>query len=230
MTTKINMQPLSSDVARNYDSGCYGPSHMRTYRSFRDDTLARIIAERFGTERRLKILDVGCGTGLMLEYLSMLPARHELSGMDFSEPMLKEAVEKAAHMANPPELVQGSVYEIPFADGTFDVVYASRFIHQFSHEDKQLVYKELHRVTREGGVAAVEFYARPHYSFQWYAMPWRRKKDKETYFKHFPSWREVQEIVGRPFEVIPVRLIGSRVWYALLRDAGLRKLDRKSVV
>jgi ubiquinone/menaquinone biosynthesis C-methylase UbiE len=224
MVTKLNMRPLSEEVARNYDSGCYGPGHMQTYRNFRNETLARTIAGRFGDERSVKVLDVGCGTGLVLEYLSSLPARHELHGMDFSEPMLQKAREKAAGLENPPTLVYGSAYEIPYPDGAFDMVCSSRFIHQFTHEDKKRVLEEMYRVTRPGGVVAVEFYARPHYLFQWYAMPWRRKRDWKTHFAHYPTAAEVREVVGRPFEIVPVRLIGARVWRALAGDAGLRKL------
>lgn len=224
MTAKLNMQPLSEKVARTYDTGCYGAAHMEFYRRFRDETLARIIAGRFGSERRLKILDVGCGTGLVLEALSKLPARHELHGIDFSETMLKEAADKAARLDNPPTLVYGSAYEIPYPDASFDMVCSSRFIHQFTHEDKKRVLAEMFRVTREGGVVAVEFYARPHYVFQWYAMPWRRKRDKKTHFAHYPSAREVRDVIGRPFEIVPVRLIGSRLWRAISGEAGLRKL------
>src|SRR5271156_5415232 len=126
MTVKLNMRPLSETVAENYDSGCYGAAHMQFYRRFRDELLARTITKNFGNERPIKILDVGCGTGLVLDSLSKLPARHELHGMDFSETMLKKAAEKAAILDNPPKLVYGSAYEIPYADGAFDMVCSSR--------------------------------------------------------------------------------------------------------
>src|SRR5437879_13150624 len=125
MPAKLNMQPLSEEVARSYDSGCYGPRHMQTYRNVRNETLANTIARHFGNDRPIRILDVGCGTGLVLEYLSWLPARHELHGMDFSEPMLEKAREKASRLDNRPTLVYGSAYEIPYPDGTFDMVCSS---------------------------------------------------------------------------------------------------------
>jgi len=228
MSAKLNMQPLSEKVARNYDSGCYGPPHMRFYRKFREELLVRTLDRQFGQVRPLKILDVGCGTGLVLESLSKLPVRHELHGIDFSETMLHEAREKAAHLDNPPTLVYGSAYEIPYADGTFDMVCSSRFIHQFKHEDKKQVIREMLRVTRDKGVVAVEFYARPHYVFQWYAMPWRRKRDKKTHFSHYPSAREVRDVMDRPFEVVPIRLIGSRFWRLVGGEAGLRWLTEHS--
>ena len=224
MTAKLNMQPLSEKVAESYDTGCYGPSHMSFYRRFRDETLARTLAGRFGADRSVRILDVGCGTGLVLDALSKLPARHELHGMDFSEPMLKKAAEKATQLANPPTLVFGSAYEIPYPDSTFDMVCASRFMHQFTHEDKKRVVDEVFRVTRPGGVVALEFYARPHYVFQWYAFPWRRKRAKEQHFSHYPSAREVRDVMRRPFEVVPVRLIASRLWRLLGGEWGLRKM------
>ncbi len=228
MTVKLNMQPLSESVAENYDSGCYGAAHMQFYRRFRDELLARTIARNFGSERRIKVLDVGCGTGLVLESLSKLPVRHELHGMDFSETMLKKAAEKAAALDNPPTLVYGSAYEIPYPDESFDLVCSSRFIHQFTHEDKKRVLTEMLRVTRDKGVVAIEFYARPHYVFQWYAMPWRRKRDKRKHFAHYPSAREVRDVMSRPFEILPIRLIASRVWHALSGEVGLRILTESA--
>ncbi len=228
MTVKLNMQPLSEAVAENYDSGCYGASHMQFYRRFRDELLARTIVKNFGSERRIKILDVGCGTGLVLDSLSKLPARHELHGMDFSETMLKKATEKSVSLDNRPTLVYGSAYEIPYPDGSFDMVCSSRFIHQFTHEDKKRVLAEMLRVTRDKGIVAIEFYARPHYVFQWYAMPWRRKRDKQKHFAHYPSAREVRDVLGRPFEIFPIRLIASRVWRALSGEGGLRMLTESA--
>lgn len=228
MAVKLNMQPLSESVAQSYDSGCYGAAHMQFYRRFRDELLARTIARNFGGERPIKVLDVGCGTGLVLDSLSKLPARHELHGMDFSETMLKKAHEKATSLDNPPTLVYGSAYEIPYPDASFDMVCSSRFIHQFSHDDKKRVLAEMLRVTRDKGVVAIEFYARLHYLFQWYAMPWRRKREKQKHFSHYPSAREVRDIMARPFEIIPIRLIGSRLWRAVSGEAGLRMLTESA--
>lgn len=224
MANKLNMQPLSEKVAENYDAGAYGAGHRQIYRNIRTQTLSCTIARHFGENRAIKILDVGCGTGVALGDLASLPARHELHGIDFSESMLEKAREKAAALVNPPTLAHGSAYEIPFGDGEFDMVYSSRCIHLFSHEDKKHVLREIYRVTRPGGVIAVEFYARLNYLLHWYLMPWRRRRDKASHFAHYPTAREVREVMGRPFEIVPMRLIGSRLLYALCGDALLTRL------
>lgn len=211
-----------------YETERYGESHMRDYLTRRSETLASILARNFGPEKRLKILDVGCGTGLNLQGLSALPARHELSGMDFSATMLNQAREKAEHLDNPPELVEGSAYEIPFPDKTFDVVCSTRFIHQFTRENKRKILNEMFRVTKDGGAIAVEFYGRPYHVFRWYAGERKRKADKQEFYSHFPTIEEVNDVVGRAWKRYPVRLAGSRVLYKLFGNAGLNLLTNAS--
>ncbi len=78
----------------------------------------RRILARWQPAPRERVLDVGCGTGLFLEHLARDYGELELVGFDLSSEMLEQA-----RKHNPGvELVQGSVYAIPFDDASFDVV------------------------------------------------------------------------------------------------------------
>jgi len=197
---------------------------MDRYREFRNDVLAGIIRETFPSES-LRILEVGCGTGLSLDHLSRDPLRHRLFGMDASETMLLQAAEKAAGRENPPKLLLADASQLPYPDGWFDVVFATRFIHQFEHETKRRLWKEMNRVTRPGGIVIVEFYARPYHWLR-YHLGAHKGKSKQAYFLHFPSREQVRDIVDDGFVIHPLRLAGAKLAARVLSDSQLRTVTR----
>jgi len=68
------------------------------------------------------VLDVGCGEGVVTERLARLLPAAEVLGIDADEEHLSEQWQ----MRNAPNLsfATGSAYELPFADGSFDLVCA----------------------------------------------------------------------------------------------------------
>ena len=101
-----------------------------------------------------RVLDVGCGTGLFLDQLERERHGLELTGFDLSEHMLDEARENNPRV----RWVQGSVYEMPFADGAFDVVLNTISCHFYLEQTR--AFREIARVLQPGGrflCAAVSF-------------------------------------------------------------------------
>ncbi len=94
------------------------------------------------------VLEVGCGTGLLLHGVSQLARR--AFGVDLSDGMLARARQRGL------EVVQGSATELPFADASFDVAYSFKVL---SHvPDLEKAFAEVARVVRPGGVALLELY------------------------------------------------------------------------
>jgi len=105
---------------------------------------------------KLKILDVGCGTGDSLNYIAKL-SKSQLYGLDISEKMLKIARKKLGEKAI---LKLGDVEKIPFKDKTFDYVLNTEAFHHFPNPNKTL--KEINRVLKKNGefmLADVNFYS-----------------------------------------------------------------------
>jgi ubiquinone/menaquinone biosynthesis C-methylase UbiE len=110
----------------------------------------RRIVDRWRPRSGERVLDVGCGTGL---FLKSLAADHEglsLTGLDLSEHMLSQARRGASSGRSPtPTFVQGSVYELPFDEGAFDV--ALNCISCHFYLDQVKAFREIHRVLAPRG-------------------------------------------------------------------------------
>ncbi len=98
------------------------------------------------------VLDVGCGPGTITAGL----ARHagKVVGLDMSAEVVDAARNHAAEcgLANASFEV-GSVYELPWDDKSFDVVYAHQVLQHLSDPVRAL--REARRVLRPGGLVAV---------------------------------------------------------------------------
>jgi ubiquinone/menaquinone biosynthesis C-methylase UbiE len=96
------------------------------------------------------VLDVGCGAGeVCVELAAMVAPSGRVVGIDPSDAMLGAARRTADQSRSPIELHGGSIYALPFPDGTFDAVRAERV---FQHlEDPDAGLREMLRVTRAGG-------------------------------------------------------------------------------
>jgi ubiquinone/menaquinone biosynthesis C-methylase UbiE len=92
-----------------------------------------------------RILDIGCGTGEQVQYLS--DRGFEVSGIEPAQKMRDYARSKL-----PEEMVRdGSVLHIPFPDNSFDFVYAYEVFRYLNHNDNMQGLKEVLRVLKPGG-------------------------------------------------------------------------------
>jgi SAM-dependent methyltransferase len=93
------------------------------------------------TDRRPRILDVGCGTGANLLMLSQFG---DAEGVDVSEDALAFCRERGLERVK-----LGAAEELPYQDGTFDLVTAFDVV---EHIDDDLAgLREMRRVLRPGG-------------------------------------------------------------------------------
>lgn len=90
-----------------------------------------------------KLLDVGCGTGLVLKEL--LGKELELYGIDFSEKAIEYAKNQKLNIA----FKYASVYQLPFESSMFDTVICLGVFQ--SVENPAAALKEIIRVIKPGG-------------------------------------------------------------------------------
>ncbi|GAA1032352.1 class I SAM-dependent methyltransferase [Virgisporangium ochraceum] len=101
----------------------------------------------------LSLLDVGCGTGSVLQSAVRRGAR--VTGLDAAASMIAVARERLPDA----DLHVGDLEALPFDDGTFDVVTAFNSVQYAA--DPRVAVVEMARVTRRGGRVAIGVWAEP---------------------------------------------------------------------
>lgn len=110
----------------------------------------RRILKQWRPQAGERVLDVGCGTGVFLRDLAKNHAGLNLTGLDLSEDMLAVARRPLPGARSAaPEFHPGSVYEIPFGEGAFDVVLNTISCHFYTEQVR--AFREIQRVTAPGG-------------------------------------------------------------------------------
>ncbi|MFC1841532.1 class I SAM-dependent methyltransferase [Candidatus Dependentiae bacterium] len=101
-----------------------------------------------------KVLDIGFGTGWVLERLVPLVGKENIThGLDYSEGMKKITIQnlKKKNLEKSVELVTANVKNMPYADNSFDVLFVSFLIDLLQKEDIPKVLAEMKRVLKPGG-------------------------------------------------------------------------------
>jgi ubiquinone/menaquinone biosynthesis C-methylase UbiE len=138
----IDAQPTAAKLADTLELRGRTPAQVRLRQRF-----LRFVPIRAGQ----RVLEIGCGTGVVLrDLMALVGRRGEITGLDSSRTMLARARTLARGVGGAPlRLRHGDGNELPFAAARFDVALAITVILHVA--DPLRVVKELARVTRTGG-------------------------------------------------------------------------------
>ena len=177
-----------------------------------------------------RILDLGCGTGVLGLQIAAAGAR--VTGLDASAAMVAQAREGGL------EAVEGSAEQMPFAAASFDAVFSNAALHWVRDQDAMLA--EVARLLRMGGrfvaemgglgnIAAIEVALAAVFARHGIAAGRR-----ENYFPMPDLYAERLARHGLRVERIeliprPTLLPGSgmRGWLSLFRQGALAGLDQE---
>lgn len=102
----------------------------------------------------MKLLDCGCGSGSITIGLAQVVAPGEVVGIDMESSVIEQATASAAgRKVDKVSFQTGDVYQLPFSDGYFDVVYANTVLEHLREPTKGL--EEMRRVLKTGGIMAM---------------------------------------------------------------------------
>lgn len=127
-------------VSRGYDT----PWIQRRFYQPAQDAIIEELADR-GSRR---ILDVGCGTGILTARIQSTLSTDDVSGVDPSEGMLANARRRSSAV----NWLNGAAEHLPLPDGAVDAVTSSTAFHFF---DQPAALAEFHRVLAPGGIVVI---------------------------------------------------------------------------
>lgn len=123
------------NIAENFD---------HTFDGFLASFFKKFINQTLAFDYRAKVLDIGCANGTLL---SMLANKREMEGygLDISSEMVRVASQLHPEFS----FQQGTAEELPFENGTMDVITCSASFHHFPSPARFL--QEAYRVLNQDG-------------------------------------------------------------------------------
>lgn len=143
MKLKEHIREWWDDAHHDYDSIPEHGVHSREEKELWRDALTRSL----GTAQRLKVLDMGTGTGFLALLLAEMG--HDVTGADWSKNKLKEAGEKITSSGIPVTFVMEDAEDLSFEGGIFDAVVSRHLI--WTLADPATAFSEWARVVKPGG-------------------------------------------------------------------------------
>lgn len=108
-----------------------------------------------GGRERMRLLDIGCGTGRTLHQISRAHPAMQLHGVDLSPAYIRTARRRLADVAELTLAVENGE-ALPWADATFDIVTSTYMFHELPRNARRNVVREMLRVVKPGGLLVIE--------------------------------------------------------------------------
>lgn len=111
--------------------------------------LRRRLLQEANIQPGQRVLDLGCGTGLLTRMVKQSAPEAQVIGLDGDEEVLKIARDKSRG----PDIQwdHALAIDMPYPDDSFDVVASSFVTHHLTSADKLRTFEEVHRVLRPDG-------------------------------------------------------------------------------
>ena len=106
-------------------------------------------ASLFPMQNEATVLDLGCGTGLELEYYFELNPTAKITGIDLSEDMLTALKEKFSGKAI--TVIHGSYFDVAFEKNRYDAAVSVESLHHFTKDAKTSLYKKIFQALATDG-------------------------------------------------------------------------------
>jgi ubiquinone/menaquinone biosynthesis C-methylase UbiE len=101
-------------------------------------------------QRKLSLLDIGCGTGRFLDFLKQAWPRLPALGLDLSEPYLRYAKRHLRRWSKM-SLAVGNAESLPVPDASQDAVTSIFLFHELPPTVRRIALRECARVLKPGG-------------------------------------------------------------------------------
>jgi ubiquinone/menaquinone biosynthesis C-methylase UbiE len=129
--------------------------------TMRESTFKRRLVEQMRIEKSHRVLDLGCGTATLTILIKKAYMEVEIIGLDIDPKILEIARSKVQKAGVDIKLDQGSAFELPYPDNSFDRAVSSLVIHHLTHENKVRTFREIFRILKPGGEMHIADFGKP---------------------------------------------------------------------
>ncbi len=144
----IELLYQNPEVACSYDQERFQSYAGRLRNKLENDAVWTLIAP----EKHDKILDLATGTGRFAVELKKRFPESNITGIDRSPAMLKEARSKSSNL----QFIEMDSFNTEFKNGVFDVITTILFIRHFDCDVRRNAYAEIHRLLTPNGVLVMD--------------------------------------------------------------------------
>jgi ubiquinone/menaquinone biosynthesis C-methylase UbiE len=178
---------MTADSAKRYDTQV-GVLFNGTANATRRQALPQLHEVFAGRDqRKLRLLDIGCGTGRFLDFLKQAWPRLPALGLDLSVPYVKYAKRHLKRWSRI-NLVVGNAESIPVPDDSQGAVTSIFLFHELPPKVRRIVFRECARVLKPGGrlvlVDSPQRGDQPDYAGLLELFPWNYH---EPYYESYTS-------------------------------------------
>lgn len=156
----------------------------------RRQALAEVVRRK--ARDRVRMLDVGTGTGRFLRQAASTLPGSRLTGVDLSPWYVSFARDllddDRLGGQSPPEVDVANAESLPYADGSFDVVTSIFMLHELPRRVRRNVLGEMRRVLAPGGLLVLEDAAQPSESMD--LLPALEQFSKDMHEPFFDDYQD----------------------------------------
>ncbi len=143
----MSIQSVFDKYASSYDA-----ARIKLIPCFHDFYQIAIDTIPFAEEKKLDVLDLGAGTGLMAGMVAQRYPKARIVLMDIAEKMLSEARTRLEIHPNKFDFIATNYSEPDAFTQNFDLVISSLSIHHLTDKEKQNLFKTIFQHLKEGGI------------------------------------------------------------------------------
>ena len=113
--------------------------------------IKEVVSTAFGSPGRIRVLDVGCGSGLVSRTFKRICSDATVIGVDMASVEIKKARSNACSAHLDIRYSLGDMASLPFGSESFDAVLAGLVFFEMEPKDRAACLCELYRVLKRGG-------------------------------------------------------------------------------
>jgi tRNA (cmo5U34)-methyltransferase len=114
----------------------------------------------------IKILDLGCGTGLEIDEIFKVNPTAQITGIDLSVEMINKLKNKHLERIDQLHLIEGNYLELEFGDEIFDVALSVQTMHHFTYMEKVKLYKKVYLSLKDNKYYIETDYMAPNQEYE----------------------------------------------------------------